>query len=352
MSANTLWSLEKATEAAKGIQFWRSEYMKRQLMSEPEYDNIVLRYNEFSAEWRNYLKRKNASCCTAYQYGFMRHLQVTYVDILIDKDYFDANTGIFFQKEFGDFFTNPSIVEDLRLFNEISENYDYCIDDPVSPLDMATILTDIDKNLPEPPFFFMNKHYHHIFTENVLTLLRLNGEVDVKAPQKSSWRNVFGEIVSPYQYGDNIQIEGFRREADFAILGQALHDEFDLELAMQEIRDHLTWTIYESKRKYNLPLKENEEKAVIDLYKRMAFGEYGPKHKAARAIGLWLWDTVHKTKCPNSFAVRKLQEQCLHTEHEASDNRTLLRLLDIAKKCVDSGEVQAITGKSGRPRKK
>ena len=56
MQNNTLWNLENADQAAKDIQFWQAEYMKRQFMSEPDYDVIVAQCNEIKRKWTMYLQ--------------------------------------------------------------------------------------------------------------------------------------------------------------------------------------------------------------------------------------------------------------------------------------------------------
>lgn len=86
----------------------------------------------------------------------------------------------------------------------------------------------------------------------------------------------------------------------------------DILLAMQEIQDHIVWTISENKRQLKLELKDNERNAIIDLYCRMALGEYGSTYKESRAIGLWLWDRIYmkKNSKTKADAVKAFKEQC------------------------------------------
>ena len=41
---NNLWELESAIQSAKDIQFWRSEYVKRKILSDSEYNDLVYNY--------------------------------------------------------------------------------------------------------------------------------------------------------------------------------------------------------------------------------------------------------------------------------------------------------------------
>ena len=52
VSNNTLWNLEDADQAAKDIQFWNSEYMKRKFMKEGNYNELKNLYAEFTCMWR------------------------------------------------------------------------------------------------------------------------------------------------------------------------------------------------------------------------------------------------------------------------------------------------------------
>ena len=126
-----------------------------------------------------------------------------------------------------------------------------------------------------------------------------------------------------------------------------------LSILANEIKDHIAWNVYELKKKHNIQLKLKEEKIIVELYKKMAFGEYGNSHRAARAIGLWLWDQRNRNEDIHSdrAAVRALRDKKLDVEHQASDDRTLLRLLENAKKCIEKGQVVAINKQSGRPKK-
>ena len=57
VSNDTLWNLDNAAQAAKDVQFWNSEYMKRKFMKEGNYNELKDLYAEFTYIWREYLKK-------------------------------------------------------------------------------------------------------------------------------------------------------------------------------------------------------------------------------------------------------------------------------------------------------
>ena len=351
VSNNTLWNLEDADQAAKDIQFWNSEYMKRKFMKEGNYNELKNLYAELTCMWREYLKEFKKEYNDKYESNFIKHIQLSYIAIAINKIHQDD--GFDFSKEFDSFFRMSEVWNILQVFNNISMEYNYFVDDILNIHDMGDILLNISR-LPDPPLFHLNKNCHTKFSEEVLTLLRLHPQnlTEVSAPSVSRWSDVLRNY-SEYKYGDVISVGKFFRKVDFAIMGQSLHEDFDIEEICNEIKDHIIWNMYELKKKHNIQLKKQEKKIIVELYKKMAFGEYGNSHRAARAIGLWLWDQRNRNEDIHSdnAAVRALRDKKLDVEHQASDNRTLLRLLENAKKCIKEGQAVAINKKSGRPKK-
>lgn len=357
MQNNTLWNLENADQAAKDIQFWQAEYMKRQFMSEPDYDVIVAQCNEIKRKWTMYLQNNKIHFFRKYENNII-HLQSNALALLTGSEYHDGNIN--FTDEFADFFTNPDTISILNGFNDVSFNYDYPVDSLINLTNMNNILLNISANLPAAPDFFMNKHYHKKFPEDVLTLIRIHpsDNTNVNIKKSSIWYSMFEERNTVneeirYENSNELQIQYLKRSVDFVVMGQSLHEDFKIEEVCQEIKDHIAWTIYEEKRKCNMALNNEEENAIISLYKRMAIGEYGINYRAARAIGLWLWDERHhfKNASSDADAVRALRGKGLDIEHTGSDDRTILRLLGNAKICIEKGQAVAINKQSGRPKK-
>ncbi|MGV6994648.1 hypothetical protein ACUZ9P_01985 [Desulfovibrio sp. QI0430] len=351
VSNDTLWNLENADQAAKDIQFWNSEYMKRKFMKEGNYNELKDLYAEFTCIWREYLKKFKKEYNDKYESNFIKHIQLSYLAIEINQIHQDDEFD--FSKEFDSFFRKSDVSNILQVFNNISMEYNYFVDDILNMHNMSDILLNISK-LPDPPIFHMNKNCHIKFSEEVLTLLRLHPQnlTEISAPSASRWKNALRKY-SEYKFGDVICVGKYCRNVDFAIMGQSLHEDFDIEEVCNEIKDHIAWNIYELKKKYNIKLKLQETKIIVDLYKKMAFGEYGNSHRAARAIGLWLWDQRNRNEDIHSdrAAVQALRDKKLDVEHQASDSRTLLRLLENAKICIEKGQAVAINKQSGRPKK-
>ena len=82
----------------------------------------------------------------------------------------------------------------------------------------------------------------------------------------------------------------------------------------------------------------------------MAQGEYYASHRAARAIGLWLWDERHRFKNYHfdQEAVDALREAKIDVRYTASSDRTVLRLLEKTRECIELGQVVAINKQSGK----
>ncbi len=351
VSNETLWNLENADQAAKDIQFWNSEYMKRKFMKERDYDELKGLYDIFARIWREYLKRCKNEYYDKYESNFIKHAQMSYLAIEIGRSYNDGDFN--FSDEFCSILSRSDVLILLKEFKNISMKYNYFVDDILNVHNMSDILLNISR-LPDPPLFHMNKNHYQRFSEDVLTLLRLhpNNLTEVTALSTSRWADVLRRN-SEYKYGDVICVSRCCRNVDFAIMGQSLHEDFDIEKVCNEIKDHIAWNVYELKKKHNIQLKLKEEKIIVELYKKMAFGEYGNSHRAARAIGLWLWDQRNRNEDIHSdrAAVRALRDKKLDVEHQASDDRTLLRLLENAKKCNEKGQVDAVNKQSGRPKK-
>ena len=120
--------------------------------------------------------------------------------------------------------------------------------------------------------------------------------------------------------------------------------EEDERVLRENTADFVSFSYYQSS------VTSYEEKAVTELYKKMAQGEYYASHRAARAIGLWLWDARHRFEHSQSDieAVRALREAKVDVGYTESDDRTLLRLLEKTRKGVEVGQAVAINKQSGK----
>ena len=76
---NNLWELESAIQSAKDIQFWRSEYVKRKILSDSEYNDLVYNYEYVREQWVDYLKNNNDKNLEIYNDNIIRLLQNSYV---------------------------------------------------------------------------------------------------------------------------------------------------------------------------------------------------------------------------------------------------------------------------------
>ncbi|MEI3479060.1 MAG: hypothetical protein V8Q84_08165 [Bilophila sp.] len=209
----------------------------------------------------------------------------------------------------------------------------------------------------EQPVYHINNYYHNKFNENALSLFscensakcELINPYDAEIHTFSRVKYINGDSSTGYVY-PYVSINKFTRQADFIITGNTLHNEFDLEGVHEEICDHITWLLYENKKEMNIPLTPYEKKAVAALYKKMAQGEYYASHRAARAIGLWLWDARYRFKRYQSDieAVRALREAKVDVGYTESDDRTVLRLLEKTQECIECGQVVAINKQSGK----
>ena len=360
-----LWSLEDAEQSALDIQFWKSEYMKRKATFDPDYKCLQKYIFYIHREWMLFIQEKYN--CTGYLFNrysseFYKHLQRHFIYNMQGNDYIDNDIN--FSKEYSVFLSRDDINEILTLFFKFSLEYDYFIDDLTDIKDMEYILKNIDKNNLYQPLFHINKHYHRKFDEDVLCLSNIQYRKFKIKNYHHAEINTIGPIGISFndEKENDIVInaplsltESIVRNIDFVITGQTLHEKFDLKGVHEEVCDHITWCLYERKRQRNIPLTEYEQNAVIKLYTKMANGEYYKNYRAARAIGLWLWDKRYRfMECTsNNEAVRALRKENLTVEHSGSDDRTLLRLLEKTCECIKKGEVLAINKQSGRkPRDK
>lgn len=356
---NTVWSLENAQKSAKDIQFWKAEYIKRKAMCSQDYKELQEYMNNTSREWSIYIQEKynhDSEIFTKYHGRPFKHLQRHFIYAAQRCDYVD--NGFNFSENFKDFLSRKDIILNLSVLFRFSTEYGYMVDDLTTLSDMNYILKNINSIDLDPPIFHINKHYPNRFSEDSLSLFNiqprnitissLKFDAEIKTIGKVVYQNEdesSGEIYAEISLNNN-----FYRRADFIITGQTLHEKFDLKDVQEEVCNHITWCLYENKKKRNIALTRYEEKAVAELYKKMAQGEYYASHRAARAIGLWLWDARYRFKHYQSDieAVRALREAKVDVGYTESDDRTLLRLLEKTRKGVESGQLIAINKQSGK----
>lgn len=352
------WSLEEAEQSAKDIQFWKAEYMKRKALFDPDYEELLYNIRYISDEWLRYIQhelKENSELLNRYQSNFINHFQKYFVYRLQGHPYED--NGVNFSNKFSPFLTDRDIEVTLSTFFRFSSRYGYMISDLISFSDIENIIMNIDTIRLEQPLYHINDYYHNRFDENVLSLFccensahcKLINPYDADIHTFSRFKYTNEDRTTEYVY-PYVSINNFTRQADFIITGKTLHDEFDLKGVHEEVCDHITWCLYENKKKMNIPLTPYEEKVVAKLYEKMAQGEYYASHRAARAIGLWLWDERHRFKNYHfdQEAVDALREAKIDVRYTASSDRTVLRLLEKTRECIELGQVVAINKQSGK----
>lgn len=356
---NTVWNLENAQKSAKDIQFWKAEYIKRNAMRSQCYKELQEYMNYTSREWSIYIQKNyndDSEIFTKYHARPFKHLQRHLIYAAQRCDYVD--NGFNFSENFKDFLSREDIILNLSVFFRFSTEYGYMVDDLTTLSDMNYILKNINSIELNPPVFHINKYYYNRFREDTLSLFNIEPrKVSISSLKFDAEIRTIGKLVYKNEDGSSGKVyskislnDKFYRRADFIITGQTLHEEFDLEGVHEEVCDHITWCLYENKRKRNIALTSYEEKAITELYKKMAQGEYYASHRAARAIGLWLWDARHRFEHSQSDieAVRALREAKVDVGYTESDDRTLLRLLEKTRKGVELGQVVAINKQSGK----
>ncbi|WP_043640014.1 hypothetical protein [Desulfovibrio sp. TomC] len=344
-------NLENASKAATQKQFWMAEYCKRKFFKENAH-----RIESIQSDVDGILDELDSFFCK-YPEGkkivWDRSLQ--YFQTCFCMEYFgDTGTPLFINTlNVRDLFCvenfSKSVSAKMKEIMYISMEYGYFVEDLLSCWDMTKIIEKIRDGveLPDPPLFHVNKNYHCELDEKALTLLRANPNSNNKKIfiQENLWLQCHKEQNKYYEHGHFAKICGMTLYPDFIISGQALSENFDFEIAVKEIKDHIAWVIYEEKTKKNIKLTDAEEKAVVDMYERMALGEYGVTYASARAIGLWVYDYVIKHVCSGSKAIDKLKKLGLDIEHTSSQKRTLERIFKNAKECIAKGQVLALNPK-------
>lgn len=243
--------------------------------------------NYTSREWSIYIQENyndDSEIFTKYHARPFKHLQRHLIYAAQRCDYVD--NGFNFSENFKDFLSREDIILNLSLFFRFSIEYGYMFDDLTTLSDMNYILKNINFIELNPPVLNINKYYYNRFREDILFLFNieprkvsicsLKFDVEIRIIGKLVYRNKdgsSGKVYSKISLNDK-----FYRRADSIITGQTLHEEFDLEEVHEEVCDHITWCLYENKRKRNIALTSYEEKAVTELYKKMAQGEYYASH--------------------------------------------------------------------------
>ena len=338
------WDFKTASEAARGIEFWRAEYFKRKFKLDPNFFDYSSDFNILKGEWKDYLQCIHPTLYGEYSNTFIRPLLNTFSAMSQQRRYEHNGRELTFL--FRDFLSQD-LIRDIcaTLLEDVTNNYCYYIDDLLSPTDMERILRNISEPLPCHPLYGPNRTYKPPLPVEAISFFRLNYKSSSSfiTPSDMVMLKTNDPLSSP---GFPIyKAECFSRRADFAVMGQLLHEEFDLEIACQEIRDHLIFTLYEAKKEHNIPMTPKEKDLMVGLFTRMAKGEYGPTYVEARAIGLWLWDDQQKEPRKIQQSIQALKSKKLDLGHFNSDDRVFYRLLQRAAECIEAGAVLPITGK-------
>ena len=354
--------LNQAETTAKHINFWQSEYVKRKFASDcaedlskikSDLDYVKSHINDFLESYPSErVLFKNDEVHLLQQHYAYLYFRDTTTEIY-SKNYRNVNVRDILEE-----IRNLDKVDAcLSKFFKYSIHYGYFMDDLIATRDMTSILENIldgNEELPTAPSFHINHYFHQVLPERVLTLLRAN---PLSKNNKMSLNEELFQIYHKqqktyYPYGIAAKLCGLARDPDVIIACQVLSKDFNFDVAMQEIRDHLVYSIFEHKKHYNLPLSNDDIKNMTELYNRTSYGEYGSGFMASRAIGLWLWDYMKLNGCSCNQAIRQLTGQengkNLAAEHLNSGERTLRRLYETARKCIDASKVLPIKKRTNK----
>lgn len=329
------------------VEFWRAEYIKRLFYKENDYEKMLSRYLELIKRWKLFVDKfeipqmEREFSLHKFLYGFRR-------DIGRNSTFEVSNNN----KIYIDF----SLKYDVDNFgidlHRVCSLYGFYFDDLINRTDMSQLLKKEEIIIPLPPDRYWYKdHYHPTFSQEVLTLMTQDPHTPTLINYiGDEWRQAHREFeYSPHDMlfspGANLL------SLDFVISGKSIHKNFDLDIAMNEINDFLTWNVYVLKKKFGIPLKDNEKIAIIKLYRRMIAGKYREKYVAARAIGLWLWDEVQNKNCSISHAIRSYEAQGFFSHVTTDDERTFRRWHEKTNDCIENGEVLSLIKSAGKNKK-
>lgn len=129
---------------------------------------------------------------------------------------------------------------------------------------------------------------------------------------------------------------------------------FDIDNALEKFHEQLVWAVYDVKRQRSMPLTERERSLVDASFQKLVVGSAGPTHAVGRAVGLWLWDYLQEnpssTRTPAYIALNKLGLNIPYRfeKDNPSIRKTLDRIFNSTKKCIETNQVLPIKGGTGK----
>lgn len=340
------FAIEDAEQRQKEALFWRYEYVKRNFYSQAKEDfaytvNILQALEVFLSEYLGkYPSEKQAIASNG--------LFLLYKCVFLEK-YGDTGTPVYINGfSVRDLFNSTNlpkeVIDWLSFLINQSEHYGYHPWDLVKQIEMEDILKSINSNnpLPAAPIFHVNWRAKELLPEDVLTVVscnpyRKNKKVSLQKEILERWYNkkLEGELVT---------LCGITRCPDLIVMAQVLSPEFDIDKAIQQIRDAIANKIFLYKTEHQQKLTANEKKALLSAYDNQHSGQYGKEYSIARAAGLWLWDYLN-IKNPASTkieAIKTLKSNNLCPSYSRSSPRTLYRLIEATNRCIEAEEVLPI----------
>lgn len=342
--------------------FWNYQYVKRKALQ----DNVD-NFQKIEELCQRFSERMKPICNTNLALSKFNFLEIetilpSAITFIIDfqQKYFYRNIP------FHDIITNrliPHEVIDISLqLWPFATEYSYTAHDITAPNDTNSLLKIIEeeKSLPLAPPFHINKNDSSPLSQEALTILRLHPR-DTLEHFTSPWEtenfntSVGSPSVTKYAEKDDEDffMYGIYRNPNFVALINTQTHDFDFTASLNEISGMLAMHIYNEKKDKLDTLTPTEQKAVINFFEKQAQGHYGPAHSQARATGLWLWD--YKQQHPeesDQSAIKKLKESDLSPWYSASDDRTLRRLLESTRSCINSGKVLPINKRDTKKKNK
>lgn len=330
--------LESAKLAHREMLFWRAEYVKRWLI---EFDKDSYKaISRFVS--RTWLELKNIfttypevqAAISGNELFVVQHCAETSFFQPKERQYIYNNVDLY------PFFSLDALSDEMKTvvfeFMKYSDEIGYFVSELFKLTSMDELLKGLraDAELPQPPLFHANYSAKGPLPTEVLEYIWPGNTVKLPEP---SWQ--------PYQYEMNemelsplateIKFCNLYRSPDFIILAQVLAKDFDLDVAVEDIRRNMAWYIHRYKVKHDIPLTDAEHRALLDFYENETDGNYGHAHSIVRAGGLWIWDYCKENGCSIRKACKLLQDSGLIPSHSASSYDTIKRWYDTTRDSIE-----------------
>lgn len=330
--------LEDVKQKNAEILFWQVEYHKRRLrdVESQVHEELLDAVNDIDCFFE-VLFQKAPELRSELDVGRLKALQHCAEASLINPDLPYVYNSIDLRPYLAMSRLPEKIQQAILLFKEVSEEYGYFVGDLLHPANMEEIIGMIqrDEPLPEPPIFHANWYASNSFPTVLLDFIR-------PYPEDDPWLKVvpmqYEEAFSPR--ATSMRVAGLNRYADFLITAQILSSDFEIDRALETIKYEMASYIYEYKVEHGIPLKESEVLAMVECYQADIEGKYSSGHSEARAGGLWLWDQWQDDpKRSKSSFYREFKEKKIVPSRSSSSEKTISRLLDTAKLCIEQRKV-------------